>query len=319
MTITGTAADETAVGSVSVAIYRNVNGGQYWNGTGWQAGNTAVPAGLANVGGQNTAWSYTFNAPPGGVFAVAALAYDASGNYAVAPYQNFSITDNTVPNVTLTSPTPSQAFANRPVTITGSATDNAGVGDVQVAVYRPMDPVGQFWNGTAWQVAYTTVTATLANPGATSTTYTYSFNPPQSGGYFYAAAIALDTSYKYNLTAFTLFTLPDAVAPTATVTNPVAGPTAGTLTITGNATDNVSINRVGVAIYRASTGQYWNGTTFQAAFATVPATMGNPGGTTTSYTLNYTPPAPGAYYIGALPVDGNYNFTLTPFTIINHT
>ncbi len=318
VTITGTATDNVGVTSVAVAIYRNVGGGQYWNGTGWQSGNTIVPATITSPGTTNTNWTYSFATPPGGVFAVAALAYDAAGNYTVAPYQNFSITDNVVPTVTLTTPAPSQAFTNRPVTITGTATDNAGVGDVQVAVYRPMDPVGQFWNGTTWQTAYTTVTASLTNPGAVSTTYTHSFNPPQTGGYFYVAAIALDTSYRYNLTPFTLFTLPDSIAPTAVITTPAAGATAGALTITGTASDNVSINRVGIAIYRASTGQYWSGTTWQSAFASVPAALSNPGSTTSSYSLTYTPPGPGTYYIGAVPVDGNYNYTLSPFTIINH-
>jgi Bacterial Ig domain len=317
--IIGFATDNVGVASVAVAIYRNVGGGQYWNGTGWQSGNTVVPANLTSPGATNTNWSYNFSAPPGGVFAVAAIAYDGAGNYTVAPYQNFSITDNVVPTVTLTTPTPSQAFTTRPVTITGTATDNAGVGDVQIAIYRPMDPVGQFWNGTGWQVEYTTVPATLAAPGSATTTYTYSFNPPQAGGYFYVAAIALDTSYKYNLTPFTLFTLPDSIAPTALVANPVAGPTTGALTITGTATDNISINRIGIAIYRLSTGLYWNGTTWQSAFASIPAALGNPGATTSSYTLTYTPPAPGTYYIGAVPVDGNYNYTLTPFTIVNHT
>jgi sugar lactone lactonase YvrE len=316
--LSGVASDDIGVTSVTVAIYRNVSGGQYWNGTGWQGPATTVPTTLGTPGAFNTTWSYNFNAPPGGVFTFAALAYDAASNYSFAPWQSFAIADAVAPTITLTSPTPSQAFNARPVTITGNASDNVGVGDVQVAIYRPTE-AGQFWNGTAWQVAYTTVTATLATPGATTTTYTYNFNPPQAGGYFYAAAIALDTSYKYSLTPFTLVTLPDTVAPTAAVTTPVAGTTTGALTITGTATDNVAVNRVGIAIYRASTGLYWNGTAWQAGFATIPATLATPGDPTTTYTRTYTPPGPGTYYIGAVPSDGNYNYTITPFTIITHT
>jgi predicted outer membrane repeat protein len=318
VTISGVATDNVAVTSVRVAIYRSVAGGQYWNGTAWQPANTSVAATLlSGSGSQSTSWTYTFNAPPGGVFGVAALAYDAANNYSIAPYQNFSISDTTVPTVSLTSPTPSQAFPGRPVTITGTATDNAGVGDVQIAVYRAVDPGGQFWNGTSWQSAYTTVPATLGSPGAPSTTYTYSFNPPQSGGYYYAAAIALDTSYRYNLTPFTLFTLPDTSAPTATVTTPAAGPTTGQITVTGTANDNSSINRVSIALYREATGQYWNGTGWQTAFTTFTnATLTNPGATTTPFSATVTPPATGRLYIGALPVDGNYNYTLTPWRIV---
>jgi Bacterial Ig domain len=320
VTITGTATDNIGVTSARVAIYRSVAGGQYWNGTTWQASNTTVVATLATPGATTTNWTYTFNAPPGGVFAVAALTYDAANNYGLAPYQNFSINDTTTPTVTLSTPTPSQTLATRPVTITGTATDNAGIGDVQIAIYRPADPNGQFWNGTTWQSTYTTVTANLATPGTTNTTYTYSFNPPQTGGYYYTAAIALDTSYRYNITPFTLFTLPDTTPPTATITTPTAGPTTGPITITGTATDNNTINRVAIAIYREATNQYWNGTTWQTAFTTfASATLTAPGTTNTNFTTTYTPTVAGRLYIGALPIDGNYNYTLTPWTIITAT
>jgi large repetitive protein len=308
---------DIGVASVGVAIYRNVGGGQYWNGTGWQTTNTVVPAIPLAIGRPFTNWYYSFTPPPGGVFAVAAIAYDAAGNFTIAPYQNFYVTDNVAPRVTLTTPTPSQALRQRPVVITGLATDNAGVGDTQIAIYRPTE-AGQFWNGKEWQASYTTVSATLANPGATTTTYTYSFDPPQAGGYFYTAAIALDTSYNYSLTPFTLFTLPDTTAPTARIKTPTAGLTEGTLTIFGSATDDVAVNRVGIAIYRASTGQYWNGTDWKTDFATIPATLTTPGDSTTTYTLDYIPPAPDTYYIAAVPSDGNYNYSITPFTIVNH-
>jgi virginiamycin B lyase len=317
--ISGTASDDTALSAVFVAIYRNVAGGQYWNGSAWQSANVAVPAVLSAPTPLSGTWTYAFNAPPGGSFAVAALSYDTSGNYAVAPYRTFAVADAVKPSVTLVTPTPSQALSSRPVIISGSASDNAGVGDVQISIYRPMDPAGRFWNGTAWQTAYATVPAVLSNPGSSTTTYTYSFNPPQSGGYFYVAAVALDTSYGYNVTPFTLFTLPDAVAPSAVILNPVAGPTSGALSISGTATDNVAINRVAIAIYQASTGLYWNGTGWQSAFTTIPTNLAAPGALTTAYSFTYTPPAPGSYYIAVVPVDGNYNYSLTPFTIVTHT
>ncbi len=319
VTITGTATDNYSVSSVRLAIYRNVSGGQYWTGAVWQSAYATVTTVLASPGAASTGWAYTFNAPPGGVFALTALAFDPTGNYVATPYRIFSIGDTIVPSITLTTPTAGQAFTSKPVSITGTATDNAGVGDVQIAIYRPVHPNGQFWNGTTWQTAYTTVTATLANPGAVTTTYTYGFNPAQAGGYFYAAAIALDTSYRYNVTPFTLFTLPDTAAPIATITSPVSGDTTGPLTITGNATDNIGINRVDVFIYRASTGLYWNGTTWQVAFTSVATALGTPGAPTTSFSMPFNPPGPDTYYIAALPIDGNYNYAISPYTIVNHT
>ncbi len=42
--IIGFANDNVGVTSVRVAIYRNVAGGQYWNGAAWQAANTTAAA-----------------------------------------------------------------------------------------------------------------------------------------------------------------------------------------------------------------------------------------------------------------------------------
>jgi hypothetical protein len=309
--------DNVGVVSVFAAIYRNVDGGQYWNGTGWQTANTVAPAQPIAYGPPNRTWFYTFQAPSSGVFAVAAIAYDAAGNFTVTPYRNFYVDDNIAPNVTLTTPTPSQAFATRPVSITGLATDDAGVGDVLIAIYRPTE-TGEFWNGTAWQASYTTVAATLENPGGNSTTYQYRFEPPQAGGYFYVAAIVLDTYYNYNRTPFTLFTLPDTIAPVASFKGPAAGTTKGTLKIIGAASDDIAVNRVGIAIYRATTGEYWDGKRWVTTFATVAATLTAPGSPATTFTLDYTPPAPDTYYIAAVASDGNYNYSVTPFTIVNH-
>ena len=58
--ITGIATDNLGVTSVGVAIYRNVNGGQYWNGTTFQAANTTVPATLASPGAATTTFTYNF-------------------------------------------------------------------------------------------------------------------------------------------------------------------------------------------------------------------------------------------------------------------
>ena len=50
---------------------------------------------------------------------------------------------------------------------------------------------GQWWNGSNWG-AFTFVTATLDNPGGTSTGWTYTFTPPAGGPGFGFQARALD-------------------------------------------------------------------------------------------------------------------------------
>jgi alpha-tubulin suppressor-like RCC1 family protein len=322
VTITGTANDDNVIGRVFVAIYRYVNGGQYWNGATWQTTNTMVPATLTNPGASTSGWSYSFSAP-GGVFAVAAVVYDASENYSIVPYQYFTISDPSRPTVSLAAPTPSQEFPSQPATITGSATDNIGVAEVRIVIYRTAGG-GQFWDGRTWVSSYTTVTAELPNPGATTTTYTYVFDAPQSGS-FYAAAIALDVSYNYSSTEFAPFTVPDSTKPQVGLTYPFLSPFGnqnanGTLRLLASAYDNMVVSQGGFVIWQASTAQYWNGARWQTNFAFVPGDLVYLGpNNVTPFSLDYTPPEPGRYYFAAIAIDGSSNYAISPFVPINYT
>ena len=68
-----------------------------------------------------------------------------------------------------------------------------------------------------------------------------------------------------------------------------------------------------VAIYQYPSGNYWNGSAFVPGFRTVPATLYEPGAESTPFSTTFTPPAPGYYLVGVLPIDANYNYSLTPF------
>jgi Bacterial Ig domain len=259
-----------------------------------------------------------FQRSPGGYFATAAVVIDQASNQQVLGYTFFAVSDTTVPAITNSAPTSGQTVSAKPVVIAGTATANAGVVQVQIVIWRPGTPNGEFWNGTSWQSAYTASPATLTQPGATSTGYTYNFNPPQSGGYYYTSAIALDTSSNFSYTPFTQFSLPDVSIPAAAITSPTNGASpAGILQVSGTASDNSSINSVGIALYRVETSLYWNGTTWQAAFTTIPATLTAPGSTTTAFAASIPNLNAGAYLVGALAVDGNYNYLLTPLNAIN--
>jgi hypothetical protein len=219
--------------------------------------------------------------------------------------------DATDPNVTIAAPTPAQA-----VTLQGTASDGGTIAAVYVVVYRSFGG-GQFWNGTSWQSAYASVPAALSAPGALSTNWTYVFDPPQSGGTYYAAGVALDGVYNYSFTPFVSFTIPDAVVPVATITSPVAGSTVGpAFTIAGTATDNNSLYAVKVAVYRASDAMFWNGDGWQSSFITVDATLASPGTGSTAFTVGTYLFTPGYYLIAALPIDDNYNYSFTPWTTV---
>jgi Bacterial Ig domain len=317
--ISGTASDNVAISGIHLAIYRPVNGGQYWTGTGWQSAYTIVAASVANPNNVTTTWTYIFVTPPGGTFGVAATASDAAGNTANVPLTLFGVVDTTNPTVSALSPSPNQTVSAKPVTITGIATDNAAIADVQIAIYRPINGTGQYWNGTTWQPTYTTNPTILTAPGAAATGWTYNFNPPQTGGSYYFTAMALDTNNNYTFTPFTAFKLPDSTPPNATLFPANNASSTGPIAINGIATDNNSLYATYIAVYRVSDATYWNGSGWQSTFTTVVAAMSNPGTTTSAYTYLLTPPTPGYYLIAALPIDTNYNYNFVAWNTINAT
>lgn len=183
--VRGSATDNIAVASVRVSIQDTATG-RWWNGTGWNDLPTTVSATLASPNAASTNWTYGFNAPEGS-FAVQATAFDTSNmadpSPASASFTAAGAPDTTAPTTLVTSP-PAAATVSRPVTITGSATDDVGVVTVRVAIRN--NATLRWWNGSSWGT-FTFVTATLGSPGAGSTTWTYVFEAPASGSYGFQA------------------------------------------------------------------------------------------------------------------------------------
>jgi alpha-tubulin suppressor-like RCC1 family protein len=225
--------------------------------------------------------------------------------------------DTVNPTNTLVGPTSGASQVSKLVAISGVARDNAGITAVYVAIYRPIGS-GQHWNGTAWQTTYVPIPAELF-PSTGQTDWLYYFDPPQTGGNYWVTSMAVDPSNKYVFTPFIPFSVADNIKPTATLAPASGSTTTGTITITGTASDNSSVWGTYVAVYQYATGNYWNGTGWQTTFTTVPATLATPGTTSSAYTYTFTPPTPGFYLIGALPIDSNYNYTFVAWNTINVT
>ena len=148
------------------------------------------------------------------------LANDPSGNIYVADanvgrVQEFSYSvvppapgsDTTPPTVSLTSPTAKEAFPASEVTITGSATDNVGLGDLEVAVHNATTNL--WWNGSLsnwsstkeWNIAAPVCTA------MTACTFSFGFVGETYGGTYTATARAVDTSGNSASTPLVKFTV----------------------------------------------------------------------------------------------------------------
>jgi hypothetical protein len=99
--------------------------------------------------------------------------------------------DTTTPDATVTVPAQDQSIAGRTLNATGMATDNVGVASVGVAIKNRTTNLWWRANGT-WGT-YQVLPATLGSPGASSTTWSFTWNAPAAGQYS-IMAIATDTS-----------------------------------------------------------------------------------------------------------------------------
>jgi hypothetical protein len=102
--------------------------------------------------------------------------------------------DTTAPTVTIAAPVKDQNVGLAPFDIGGSANDDVGVASVRLAI-RDRDTL-LWWTGTEWG-AYTTLEASIAEPGAPTTTWSYSWTPPAAGNYGVLVRVE-DTSANTN-------------------------------------------------------------------------------------------------------------------------
>jgi hypothetical protein len=164
------------------------------------------------------------------------------------------------------------------------------------------------------------VNAALATPNTTSTTWSYNFDPGVNGS-FTASAAAIDAGNNLDTSPGTSdFTIdappvPDTVAPNGTVTVPTANQVFPNdqITFSGDATDNVVVPSVQLAIRNRTTGQWFNGTGWQASFIWFTnATLTSPGSAATGWNYTWAPPAgSGSYLIQARANDAAANFDQT--------
>lgn len=313
--VSGTAGDDTSVSAVEIAVQRP--GGQWLQAGGtWGATQQYVAATLDAPGGGSSGWSLSFSATSPGAYAMTARATDQAGNDATAT-RSFSVAapDTTAPDTVLSAPATNAVLPPPTVTATGSATDDAGVASVTVLV---KDRETNLWlqgNGT-WGTTTANAgrLATLASPGATSTGWT--LDVPLGTGSYLITARARDGAGNQDATvAQRQFSVrqPDTVAPDGTITSPAHNATVtGPVAMAGNATDDVGVDQVLLAIQDTVTKEYLraNGT-WTAQYGTVTATLAARGTTSTGWTYAFAPPTARKYAVTAVARDavGNQDAT----------
>jgi DNA-binding beta-propeller fold protein YncE len=100
--------------------------------------------------------------------------------------------DTTPPDSQVITPVAKQVFSNRPLVLSGTATDDAAVAHVRVAIKNTA--TGQWWRADGSWGAFQWNDSVLASPGAPSTGWTFSWTPPAGAGSYAVQTEAADAS-----------------------------------------------------------------------------------------------------------------------------
>ncbi len=320
LTFSGPANDEDDLANVEITLRNNTTREQLASDGTW---GTDVVAGLyrvspQNINGPSYNWSYTtpFNLTPG-QYTFTVRATDDIGLTTSSANRgqltiNAQVPGDNFPNGLLNFTGTDTSIEVLHLDLAGTATDDFGVANVRVSLLdqdtgRYVQPNGTMAAG------FATLNATLASPGATSTTWTLPVDLPTQGE-FSVTAFAIDTSNQQDTSTSgataRYLVYPGDLDPWLSDT--LGSPTEGTaftearIAVSGRALDDIGLSRVEVGIvnslgqYMSSSGTFTSTTeSWRTAFLNSPGTPGS--------NFSYTTPAipDGAYTVRVRAVD-NY-------------
>ena len=265
ITFTGSATDDEAVTAIDIALVNNSTQ-EYLTTDGSFGRNNGLNVYrlMSGLDQKTVNWTYTtpYNLTPG-TYQFAVLATDDDGittpptMWAVAGF-TAQVPGDAPPKATLTATGLQPPATTLDLNLAGTATDDLGVDEVRVAL-RDADTARYAKEGGGTQAGYTTIPATLASPGATSTDWSLPITLPTQGDWS-VTAVAFDTVGSVRLHQHrrdcSLPGLPGDTAPTFNMG--LLAPTDGTtfsngkIFVSGRAEDDQSMAKVEVAIMSAT-------------------------------------------------------------------
>lgn len=326
MTFAGTATDDENLGTVEIRISNSTTREALASDGTWGVGLTSgwyriSPQNIPGAG-YNWSWTTPFNLSPGS-YSFSVRATDDVGLSTATTNQGrlsiqAQIAGDAPPNGLLDVTGTQTGGQQLHLDLTGTATDDLGVAAVRVAL-RELDTRRYLQPDGSLSANYAEVPAVLANPNATSTTWSLSRNLPTEGNwsvtaYAYDTAGQVDTSTSGATASYPIYPGDQAPEFNENLRVPLGGETytEGRIPVTGRVEDDRQIAAVQVAVVN-SAGQYMNSSgaftstneSWRSAFLNSP---GSPG-SNYSYT---TPVIPAGEYLVRVRGVDHHGFTTDP-------
>jgi hypothetical protein len=297
VTVTGSATDNKGVAEVYVVVKNTGNNRYLQPDLTWASTWAQLPSFVHEYEATSTSFGWAGDLPNGN-YTVTARIEDIRGNVDVVPARSFVVTsgtDTVEPDGKLDVPTDGQAFSSSSVAMSGSATDNVAVAEVNLIIKD--QETGNYLqdNGTSWG-PWNAVPTSMDSPNTPATDWDWSGTLPQSN--FEVWVQVKDLAGNKDPAKASATFLVDTTAPNATITNPKKDQTltSRNVTFNGTATDNLGVRFVRLIIKDVNTGLYLQPNGSWGPKVKLPrVTLDDPGGTNTTWTFTRT-----------LPKDGNF-------------
>ena len=321
-TITGSATDDKGVNGVSLTLRDSQNRYLQDDGT-VSATYHTFRADPDVVGATSTTWSYEITVPYEDTWWAQARSSDTSGQSSLdtADRRWVVAANGQAPTVSITRPAtmvpptaaqPVTVTPGSPLTFSGSATDDQALREVDITLRNTSTGERLASDGT-WGTGVIAGSYRISPVNLNQASYNWSYTTPfnlSPGTYTFTVTatdqIGLTTSSANRGTLTVNAAIPGDSPPNGLldVTGTVSGQQVLMLNLTGTATDDKGVARVGVAVRDADTSRYLQPDgTMAAALATLPATLANPGGTSTTWSLNVALPTQGDWNVTAYAID----------------
>jgi hypothetical protein len=320
-TTTGTATDDVGVNSIGLT-FRDAND-RYLQDDGTAAGTyNSFRVEPDVVGAPSATWTYDVVLPSEGEWRLEATAVDTAGQSDLrGETRDWTISSTALPPtvtisspVAMTPPTPAAPLTIEPgqrITFAGTATDEDELQSVEIYLRNSTTRESLASDGT-WSENSITSYYRISPLNLNAATYNWSYTTaPLSAGVYDFRVRAIDNlglntsnanSGRLSITA----QVPGDAFPNGLLnfTGVDQNIDALHLDLAGTATDDRGVQAVRVSLRDQDTGRYVqpNGT-MAAAFATVAATLGSPGATSTTFSLSINLPTKGEFSVEAFAVD----------------